>query len=65
MGRLLRTSALKGFRLIDEHDGDSIPDLVEKLAGVANQTILSFVELDEAFALGAGQYVQKVLADAH
>jgi len=59
------TSSGKGFGLVDEHDRDTVPDLVDKPAGGTGQTVPGLVELNGALALGTSENLEKFLADGH
>jgi hypothetical protein len=54
--------ALQGFGFFNQHDGNIVADFVEKLAVVADQSILSGIEVDVAFALGTGEDVEQFFA---
>jgi hypothetical protein len=51
------------FGLVDQHDGDVVPDFIEKLTGGAGKAVLAFRELNRPFAFGADKDVKKLLAD--
>jgi len=57
-GRLI---LIKGFSLIDEHDGDIIANFINKFTGMADQTIAFFIEPDFSLARGTGDNVEKFL----
>jgi hypothetical protein len=60
---VLRNSIIQLFGLVDEHDGDVLADLVEKLAVFANQAVFFFGERYLPFAFGAGKDIKQFLAD--
>ena len=51
-------SALYRLCLINEHDGYIIPNFVKELALIADEPVLSLIQVDIPFALRAGQNIQ-------
>jgi hypothetical protein len=51
------------FGLVNEHDGNVVPDFIQKLTGGADKAVLIFRELDRSLAFGADNDVKKLLAD--
>ena len=56
-------SIIQLFGLINEHDGDVVANLVEKLALLADKAIFCFGEPHLSFAFWAGQDVKQFLTD--
>ena len=50
--------SVDGFGLVDEHDRDIIPDLVEEFAFIANESILRVIQINISFAFWASKDVQ-------
>lgn len=53
------------FRFADQHDRNAVPDFIEKLAGVADQTVTFFGEINLPLALGTYQQIKQFAADGH
>src|SRR5579875_740215 len=56
---------LERLGLVDEHNRDVIANWIDQPARFAHQAILARVELHFALALGAGKYVEQLLAHRH
>jgi hypothetical protein len=54
-----------GLGFLDQHDGDIVANLVTQSAVVTDQTVLTLVQINITFALGADQNVQQVLGNGH
>jgi hypothetical protein len=63
--RLSRLFLVNRLGFINEHDGNIILYLIEKLAIVANQPVPGIIQMNIPFAFGACQYVEQFLADRH
>jgi hypothetical protein len=57
--------AVQGFCFIDQHDGDIIPNFIQKLAMITDQPVLSGIEPKLSFAFRASQDLQQFLAKRH
>jgi len=51
--------------LVDEHDGDVVPDFIEKPATITDEPVARLVETKVSLALGAGQNLKQILAECH
>jgi hypothetical protein len=51
------------FGLINQHDWDIIPDLIQKMTCGADKAVVVFRELHRSLAFGADNDVKKLLAD--
>jgi hypothetical protein len=56
---------LKRSGLIDEHNGDVIPNFVNQPARFADQPVFGVVEVNFPLALGACKNVKQFLVDSH
>jgi len=54
----------QGPGLLDEHDGDVVPDFVQQTAMVADEAVLRVVQTNAALAFRACQNLQQFLADS-
>lgn len=48
-------------RLVNEHDGDIVPNGIEQMADRTEQVLLILLQLDRTFALRAGKNVDEFL----
>ena len=49
---------LNGLGLINQHDGNVVPDLIDKLAFLTDQTVFFIIEFYRFFALGTGEDIE-------
>ena len=56
--RLAKKRLFYWLCLINQHNRDAVPDFVQQLAAVANQTIFCIIQMNIALAFGACQDIQ-------
>jgi hypothetical protein len=57
--------AIQGFGFIDEHDGNIIPDFVQKFALIADEPIFIGIQPELTLAFGASQDIEQFLTQRH
>jgi hypothetical protein len=53
------------FGLVDEHDGNVIPDFIKKPALITDEPVTRLVEMNLTLAFRAGENLQKLWFDGH
>jgi hypothetical protein len=57
--------AVQWFGLIDQHDGNIIPNFVDKFASITDEPVSAGIQPDFAFAFRASQDFEQFLAERH